>query len=628
MPIIIDARNMGGGSIGSAAGGDTSSGTRNNVTLAAPWDESKEYLKGDLATSNGDLYQAQKSVPAGVKIANEDYWHIVVAGDKADETKKLREDVGSLDDLETESKDNLVAAINEVGNIQPDWNQNDETKKDYIKNRPFYTEPAIEEIILNDVSITPSSYFAYFDLENPFVVGRTYHWVDSLSGEAGDAVCELNPSDCPSIVLLTPEGEASSLGGVTIKNVNSPLAGMYNGASKLKLTITCSVPGKVHKLDSKYLPEYNVEGYDLDKILELIEGGNKCYVLDEFGNRLYYAGTKASSSGSSASSSSSSSSSTVANMNIVFSGVVNTYYKEVEYRLLDWVLVSKKAIPLCESVLYTRQSLTDEQKARARANIDAVDTYELGSKLPATQTGRYSWDVPNEVNFTNILAIHNNLITGIVTADKVTSPDHTTDLVNYEAFQAAVPMVQQMGITGATVGQTIKVKAVDDAGRPTQWEAANMASGSGGKMRWQKVKEITLEEQTNTVIIDKDENNVPITDYAPIAIMARYDIPADDTQTSTNGSIWIFPSATNSNASIRVISTVTAWKTTNRLHNVTAFFGNSSGIATISTSAVNGLACDNEADACMDGIKMFINNSEDHFPIQTKIIIQVLSDRG
>ena len=64
MPFIIDARNMGGGSIGSAAGGDTSTGTRNNVTLAAPWDESKEYLKGDLATNNGDLYQAQKSVPA------------------------------------------------------------------------------------------------------------------------------------------------------------------------------------------------------------------------------------------------------------------------------------------------------------------------------------------------------------------------------------------------------------------------------------------------------------------------------------------------------------------------------------------------------------------------------------
>ena len=89
MPFIIDARNMGGGSIGSAAGGDTSTGTRNNVTLAAPWDENKEYLKGDLATNNGDLYQAQKSVPAGVKISDEDYWALVVAGDKSKETEQL-----------------------------------------------------------------------------------------------------------------------------------------------------------------------------------------------------------------------------------------------------------------------------------------------------------------------------------------------------------------------------------------------------------------------------------------------------------------------------------------------------------------------------------------------------------
>ena len=114
MPIIIDARNMGSGSIGSATGGDTSNGTRNNVALVAPWDESKEYLKGDLVTDNGDLYQAQKGVPAGIKITDEDYWYLVVAGGNANEMEKFREDVGSLDDLETESKDNLVAAINEV----------------------------------------------------------------------------------------------------------------------------------------------------------------------------------------------------------------------------------------------------------------------------------------------------------------------------------------------------------------------------------------------------------------------------------------------------------------------------------------------------------------------------------
>ena len=159
MPFIIDARNMGGGSIGSAAGGDTSTGTRNNVTLAAPWDESKEYLKGDLATNNGDLYQAQKSVPAGVQISDEDYWALVVAGDKSKETEQLRKDIGSLAELETESKDNLVDAINEVNSIQPDWNQNDETKKDYIKNRPLYSE----SLICVEISGTPFKLYKVSD---------------------------------------------------------------------------------------------------------------------------------------------------------------------------------------------------------------------------------------------------------------------------------------------------------------------------------------------------------------------------------------------------------------------------------------------------------------------------------
>ena len=37
-----------------------------------------------------------------------------------------------------------------------------------------------------------------------------------------------------------------------------------------------------------------------------------------------------------------------------------------------------------------------------------------------------------------------------------------------------------LGVTGATVGQTIKVKTVDDNGKPTAWEAVDMAAGADG----------------------------------------------------------------------------------------------------------------------------------------------------
>ena len=63
---------------------------------------------------------------------------------------------------------------------------------------------------------------------------------------------------------------------------------------------------------------------------------------------------------------------------------------------------------------------------------------------------------------------------GVVTPENLTSPGSPADLVNYAAFQAAVPLVQQMNITGAAVGQIAKIASVDGNGAPTQWAAADM----------------------------------------------------------------------------------------------------------------------------------------------------------
>lgn len=82
--------------------------------------------------------------------------------------------------------------------------------------------------------------------------------------------------------------------------------------------------------------------------------------------------------------------------------------------------------------------------------------------------------------------------TGQVTVDNLKNPDHPTDLVQYAAFQAAVPLVQQMGICGATVGQIIKVKAVNSDGCPTAWEPVDMPSG-GGDGEWVFAGSVTAE---------------------------------------------------------------------------------------------------------------------------------------
>lgn len=52
-----------------------------------------------------------------------------------------------------------------------------------------------------------------------------------------------------------------------------------------------------------------------------------------------------------------------------------------------------------------------------------------------------------------------------------------------------------LGLTSASVGQTIKVKAVDESGKPTAWEAANMPSGGssdGGLSADEKTLLLTL----------------------------------------------------------------------------------------------------------------------------------------
>lgn len=66
-----------------------------------------------------------------------------------------------------------------------------------------------------------------------------------------------------------------------------------------------------------------------------------------------------------------------------------------------------------------------------------------------------------------------------------------------------------LGITAATVGQTIKVKAVDSSGKPTAWEAVEMAGG-GGSEEWELINEITLSETVNEVVIDIDSGGNPL----------------------------------------------------------------------------------------------------------------------
>ena len=96
---------------------------------------------------------------------------------------------------------------------------------------------------------------------------------------------------------------------------------------------------------------------------------------------------------------------------------------------------------------------------------------------------------------------------------KMNSVSLTTD-VNAESTNENVPTAKavydalqdigipsgtdiSLGVTGATVGQTIKVKAVDADGKPTAWEAVDMAAGD--TEAWEKVCEVTTTEDVSFI---------------------------------------------------------------------------------------------------------------------------------
>lgn len=57
-----------------------------------------------------------------------------------------------------------------------------------------------------------------------------------------------------------------------------------------------------------------------------------------------------------------------------------------------------------------------------------------------------------------------------------------------------------LGITSAAVGDIVKVKAVDESGKPTEWEAA------GGVDIWETIANYTAAEAASWLTINKDAN--------------------------------------------------------------------------------------------------------------------------
>ena len=250
----------------------------------------------------------------------------------------------------------------------------------------------------------------------------------------------------------------------------------------------------------------------------------------------------------------------------------------VSYYNKDWEPVGGTA----DAVTYTPQTLTEAQQSQARTNIGAE---KAGTGYTKPVDGIPKSDLEQSVQ------------TSLAKADAAIS----------------------LGLTAATPGQIIKVKTVQD-GKPTEWEAVDMPSGG---VEWYEVIDMETAENVNDLIISTDKNGRPISGYHALAMVLCFMIPADSTQTSTDGSIWVYPMVNLSISSpLRTIQSVSAWKTKPRTYNY--LYAGSNRAIFLSGSIVAPIFDKNYSNG-FDGIRLYIHQAGDHLPTGTKVRCLVLS---
>lgn len=216
-------------------------------------------------------------------------------------------------------------------------------------------------------------------------------------------------------------------------------------------------------------------------------------------------------------------------------------------------------------------------------------------------------------------------------ADAIREKGGTTAPLSFPAGMAkAVREIQSggdisLGLTAATVGQTVKVKAVDASGVPTAWEPVDMPTG--GELRWHLVADLTVAEAVTDVVITEDTEGYTILQYEPIAVGIWIHVLADDTQSSDTGSLWFWVNGQNS-TSYRSITRLNNWKAKDNRAGAftfgtekaafTAFTGNQPDMMPLWPA---------EYGSMFDKITLHVQQTGDHIPAGSEIRVLVLGKK-
>ena len=161
--------------------------------------------------------------------------------------------------------------------IQPDWNQNNSTAADYIKNRPFYTGDPVETVLVEESTVsfaeTSGLYMGRIQSNFEATVGEVY----KVSWDGTVYECTCVDLGGPSIGNLSIIGDSPDTGEPFVMMIING-AEIRIGTKETSASHTISISGlvaEVVKIDEKYLPTGADSPYELKEV-----GTKKVYVAE------------------------------------------------------------------------------------------------------------------------------------------------------------------------------------------------------------------------------------------------------------------------------------------------------------------------------------------------------------
>ena len=137
--------------------------------------------------------------------------------------------------------------------VQPDWNQNDETAQDYVKNRPFYLGDLVETVLVEESTVLFENILSEFKSTFEAQLGETYKV--SWDGTVYECTCVTYNSRL-FIGNLSIRGFGSDTGEPFLMMINNGIAiGIVVTDAPASHTFSISgIAQEVVKIDEKYLP--------------------------------------------------------------------------------------------------------------------------------------------------------------------------------------------------------------------------------------------------------------------------------------------------------------------------------------------------------------------------------------